>query len=246
MSKHAVLSGAADRGGLMKNENVHAEHRKRVKNRFVENTLDSFQDHEVLEMLLFFGIPYKNTNELSHSLISRFGSLSGVLDADFDQLMTHKGVGYNTAVLLTLMPQLFRRYSLDKIENRGDFNSIDIIGEFIVNHFIGATKEHVELLLFDGRMNMVDHMTVHEGALSSSDINMERIAEAIFSHRSNVFVLAHNHPSGVLEPSKEDLFVTRAISRAFAPFNKFLLEHFIVADGQYSRIMDRAANFYDD
>lgn len=219
-------------------DKLHTNHRHRMKSRFREKGLDGFSDHEILEFLLYFGIPYKNTNEIAHLLLNRFRSLSGVLDADYEELITQKGIGENTATLINFIPSLFRAYSLDKYKSCVVFDTMDKIGEFLINHYIGATREHVEVLLFDGKMKMIDHVTVHEGAVNSSDINPEKLAEIVFSRKSSCFVLSHNHPGGCTEPSVDDLRITKILREAFEPFNKFMIEHVIVSGGEYRCILN--------
>ena len=95
-------------------KNPHNGHRKRVKEEFLKNGLDNLPAHRVLEILLFYAIPQKDTNELAHRLEDRFGSLARVLDAPYEELLTVNGVGDNTAVLLRLISSMARRYYLDK------------------------------------------------------------------------------------------------------------------------------------
>ena len=215
---------------------LHRNHRKRMRSRFNENGLDSFSDHEVLELLLFFAIPRVNTNETAHRLLNRFSSLSAVLEASADELKSVKGIGENAATLINLFSQLTRRYEIDRSRPRDCFTSMGDVGKYLVNHFIGATREHVELLLFDAKMHMTEHITVHEGAVNSSDVNPERIAEIVFSRRASCFVLAHNHPNGRCIPSDEDIAVTRMLKNAFRPFNVDMLDHFLVCGGEYIRL----------
>lgn len=217
-------------------KNLHREHRKRMKARFREKGLDGFSDHEVLELLLFFAIPRVNTNETAHLLLNRFGTLSGVIEASHDELMSVKGIGENSATLINLLSQFTRRYELDRSRPRDSFSSMESVGNYLINHFIGATREHVELLLFDAKMHMIDHVTVHEGAVNSSDVNPERIAEIVFSGRASCFVLAHNHPGGKCVPSDEDIIVTKKLKAAFTPFNVRMLDHFLVCGGEYVRL----------
>src|SRR5690554_7825953 len=98
---------------------MHTGHRDRVKNRFLNEGLDSFDQHQVLELLLFYSIPYKDTNELAHELINRYGSLAAILEADPFELQKVKGVGKNTAVLLSLLPQLCRKIGRASCRERG-------------------------------------------------------------------------------------------------------------------------------
>lgn len=224
----------------MENINIHKGHRARMKTKYRQNGLDALEDHEVLEMILYYAVPYRNTNETAHKLLNTFRTLSGVFDADYEELIRMEGVGENTATLLTLIPELARRYSLDKLKPKDVFDSNDMIGRYLLNHYIGKEREHVELLLFDAKMRMIDHMTLHEGALTSSDINCEKVAELIFSNRAANYALAHNHPGGSIEPSQEDLSITRMIYRTITPLNRYMVDHFIIADGRYGRILKRS------
>ena len=97
--------------------NLHENHRARVRKRFEHEGLKTFADHNVLELLLFYSIPQKDTNDIAHRLLDEFGSLSAVFDAPKDVLMNVVGVGENTATLIKLMPELFSRYEQDKIKN---------------------------------------------------------------------------------------------------------------------------------
>ncbi len=110
-------------------KNVHEGHRKRLKSRFLEEGLDGFDDHQVLELLLFFSIPQKNTNVLAHELIEKYGSLSGVLEADPKDLITNKGIGENSAALISLIPALSRRYLKDRWGDRPILNSTSKAGD---------------------------------------------------------------------------------------------------------------------
>ena len=94
--------------------NVHEGHRQRIRERFLKEGLENFHDHNILELLLFHSIPVKDTNEEAHALINRFGSLSEVFDADYEELCKVKGIGERSALLIKLMPELFREYEKDK------------------------------------------------------------------------------------------------------------------------------------
>ena len=100
-------------------KNLHAGHRERVKQRFLSEGLDHFEEHEILEMLLYFGIPQRDTNEPAHRLLERFGSFAQVFAADYDQLRTVPGMTASAALLLRMVPQLSRRY-LEAVSDSAD------------------------------------------------------------------------------------------------------------------------------
>ena len=89
-------------------QHAHAGHRSRMKNRFLKTGLDSFEPHEVLELLLFYAIPKRDTNKIAHDLIENFGSIAGVLNAPYELLIQIDGIGEHAAILLKQLPQFFR------------------------------------------------------------------------------------------------------------------------------------------
>lgn len=230
----------------MSKKNLHNGHRERMKEQFRKNGLDSFTDHEVLELLLYFSIPRHNTNETAHKLMNRYGSLSAVLDANFSDLIKQPGIGEHSATLFNLIPELSRRYSLDKFSNKRTFKSMDEICELLINHFIGQTDEHVELFMFDAAMKLIGHTPIQKGSPNAASLNPQIIAEAIFSYNAVNFILTHNHPSGNPEPSDFDLSVTREIYRAFLPMNKRLIDHIIVAGGKCNLLLQKSLSVEKD
>ena len=115
--------------------NLHEGHRQRLKERFLREGLDHFEPHTVLELLLFYAVPQRDTNELAHRLIARFGSLDAVFDAAFDELCAVEGIGRNTATLLKLVPDLTRRYLDSADHEQVLLTSVQAIGDFCVQNF---------------------------------------------------------------------------------------------------------------
>ncbi len=217
---------------------MHENHRDRLKNRFLAEGLDAFEPHNILELLLFYSIPQKDTNEIAHALIERFGSLSEVFDAPFDELIETPGIKSHSATLLKLIPALSRRYMLDK--NHGDepLSSMDKIGTYLVDKYFGINVETVYLLMLDNKYGVIDCVKVHEGSVNSAAITLRRLMELALYRRASMVVLAHNHPSGVPIPSSDDIFTTREIKRAFDIMEIKMLGHILVAGNQYINIMD--------
>lgn len=221
-------------------DNLHKGHRLRMKERFRSSGLENFADHEVIELLLYFGISVKNTNELAHNLMNKFGSLSGVFDATYEELLKIEGINEHTATLITMIPAFAKRYSLDKLRKKSVYTCAQDCAEMAVTHFIGATKEHLEVFLFDGASRLINHATLHKGSLSATAINLELLGEFIFENKAASFLISHNHPSGKLEPSKEDIIVTREIYSRFKALRKKLIGHILVCGDRYVDILEAA------
>lgn len=218
---------------------MHKDHRIRVKNRFLAEGFDHFEPHNILEMLLFYAIPQKDTNELAHSLINRFGSLEKVFDASFDELLTVPGIKEHSATLIKMIPSLARIYYMEKNKSGESLANLDAWGQYFVNRYIGIEVETVFLLLLDNKFNMIECAKIHEGSVNSSAISIRKMAEIIFAKNASMVVLAHNHPSGLPIPSAEDLATTNEIIRSFRSLEIRMLAHIIVAGDQYVDILTK-------
>ncbi|HOB20553.1 MAG TPA: DNA repair protein RadC, partial [Candidatus Atribacteria bacterium] len=193
---------------------MHEGHRDRVKNRFLNEGLDNFDNHQVLELLLFYAIPQKDTNPLAHELIDRYGSLSGVLEADPRELQKLKGVGKNTAVLLSMIPQLCRRYLNDRWGSRPQLSSTRLAGEYVVPLFSGRLSEVFYAICLDSQNRVTYPALVHEGTIDTAPVYPREIVQAALRHQATGIILAHNHPGGSLNPSSADIEATKRIISA--------------------------------
>ncbi len=216
---------------------MHKDHRKHTKDRFLSEGLDGFEPHNVLELLLFYSIPQRDTNETAHMLINRFGSLSAVFDAPYDDLLAVTGISEHSATLIKLIPAVSRRYAMEKNSKVTKLSSIEDIGKYLVARYLGVTEETVLLLLLDNKFGLIDCVKVHEGSVNSSAITMRRLIETALFKRASMVVLAHNHPSGVAIPSSDDLFTTQQVKRAFDLVEIGMLAHIIVAGDTFTNIL---------
>lgn len=227
---------------MSRDPNLHKGHRQRLIEKFLRFGLDSFQPHEVLELLLFFAIPRRDTNEVAHLLIEKFGSLRGVLEADRDELMTVDGIGEHAATLITLILPLFRYFRLSEFCPEYIYDSLDRIGRYVVNFYIGVSTEKCYALLFDKRMKLLTTVMLGEGAASNTQLNLQSLNEAIVRKKASTLVIVHNHPSGNAYPSPADEATTTLIESAITYNGCTLLEHIIVA-GEYYYPMLKARGF---
>ena len=201
--------------------------------RFRNEGLDHFDQVQVLELLLFYCIPRRDTNELAHTLINRFGSVSRVMNASVEELMQVPGVGKNTATFLHLAKEAGRYYQVDSTRKGALMNDIEDCGKFLLPYFIGRQKETVFLLCLNANCNVICCREIGEGELNAAVISPRRVVEIALAEKASTVVLAHNHPSGVALPSPEDVMVTQRLAAALAAVDVTLFDHLIVADDDY-------------
>ncbi len=217
---------------------LHDGHRQRLKSRFLSQGLEGFEDHNVLELLLFYSIPQKDTNEIAHLLLNEFGSLHGVFDAPVDALCKVKGVSSHTATMIKLMPALFARYQTDKTADAQVLKSTRDFGRYFLPRFYGKTNEEFHVMLLDDKMKIIRCEKAFEGTVNATQIIIKKLIAMVVNSNATGVVVAHNHPEGIALPSHADRHTTERIYKSLEMINVRLWDHIIVADGDYVSLFD--------
>lgn len=221
-------------------EKLHHGHRRRMKKRFLEYGLENFDDHNVLELLLFYALPQGDVNPTAHALINKFGKLSAVFDAPMEELMEVPGVGENAATLIKLLPQISRRYLISRGISEDDIYLTDSkkAGEFIVPYFYGECEEAIYIVCLDTKCKVICCKMLLRGEVNSANVSVRKIVEYALANKATNVIMAHNHPSGVAIPSREDEITTARIDEALAAVEITLADHIVVADGDFVSMSD--------
>lgn len=224
---------------------VHNGHRERMRNRFLEQGLDSFNDHQVLEMLLYYSIPRVDTNELSHALINKFGSLTRVMEASASEIAQVPGIGVGTATFISFIAAL-NNYCLNRkaSENVTILDSVASCAEYIRPRFNGKRNEVVYMICLDAKHKLISCNMLGEGSINSANISARKIVEAAVRENATFLVLAHNHPTGVAFPSPEDIHTTKYLAKLLRAVEVVLVDHLIFADGDFVSIAS-SHNIFD-
>ena len=217
---------------------LHDGNRNRLKNRFLNEGLTNFEDHNVLELLLFYSIPRSDTNEIAHELLNKFGSLHGVFEAGMEDLMSINGISRHSAVLIKMIPELFVVYGRDKVRDIQKINSSDDAKQFFIPRFYGKVREEVQIVLLDDKMNIIKWVKIYEGSVNSANVPIRKIVEIAIENRATNVIIAHNHPTGLILPSKDDLRATAKVREALALVDIKLLDHVIVSDNEAASLKD--------
>ena len=220
----------------------HEGHRQRLKNRFIQEGLESFEKHNILELLLFYSIPQRDTNDLAHTLLESFGSLHGVFEAEYEELLKIKGVKENTATLLKLIPELAREYMFEEISEEKVFDTAEKIGKYFVRKYIGEVNEVVYIMLLDNGFKLLNVSKIHEGSVNSAKVSPRSIMNQVIKYNASMAVVAHNHPNGLAVPSQEDVETTYHLRRILENYEVTLIEHILVGGNEYFPIMHETHN----
>ncbi len=209
--------------------NVHEGHRARMRKRFRETGFEGFNDHEIIEMLLFYTCPRKDTNSLAHTLIDRFGSIAGIMDADYDELVRINNITENTATLFKIIPKFLPFYYNSRLKEQ-IYSDCDALKEMFSAYFVGLTHEEFRLACFDNNFRMISNILISSGTSSSASVNIRKIIEETLRTKAAFIAIAHNHPHGDSLASSEDIEATRRINEAMGLIEVELIDHIIVAE----------------
>lgn len=211
----------------------HGGHRQRMKDRFLKSGLDAFHEVNVLELVLFYAVPQKDTNPMAHHLLDEFGSLAGVFDASVEDLQTRGKLTQNAATLLKLIPAVARRQQISKATFDTILNTTQRCGDYLVPFFFGETEEVVYLLALDAKCKALGCVKLFSGTVNYANLSVRRVVETALNMKATSVVLAHNHTSGIAVPSQEDIQTTQAVAHALDLMGILLADHIVVADGDY-------------
>lgn len=215
---------------------VHHGHRERLKERFAKHGLDAFENHEILELLLFYAIPRKDTNELAHRLLNEFGSLPAVLEAEQDALCRVEGISTHSASLIRLCSQLFVRYEAEKQVSVRAFSDIEHVATYLKPFFAGESIEKALVLSTNNRFELLGCDVLSTGTVTTTEARTREIAEYALRRKATGIILAHNHPSGFASPSTEDVQLTSRLVQNLRAMDIAVMDHLIFAGKNYTSL----------
>lgn len=216
------------------NDRLHANHRERLRKKFFESDGDILEPHEILEILLYSVYAQKDTNRIARELIRKFGTIYNVFEADSRDLMSVPGVGEQTAAMLKLQAALLRRYNIDMINAPPNMRlTPKNAGKYIVNFFHGYANEILMMFALDAECKIISTIPVSKGTVDRVQIYIRDIVKNAMESKAVYVVIAHNHPNGTLLASESDIRFTIELEHALAYINVRLIDHVIVAGGNY-------------
>lgn len=223
---------------MAEQKNIHAGHRQRLFDRYANGGVDSFSDVELLELLLTYAIPRKDTNPIAHRLLDTFGSLSAVFEAPQLSLQKVEGMTQRSATMLRLLPQSWKRYDLSRQSETKVFRTTEECGDYLVPFFRGLREERVRILCLDAKCKLLDCRELSQGSVNSAAMPIRRIVETALAVNATSVMIAHNHPSGIALPSTEDVEATHRLKEALANVDVILIDHIVVSDNDYVSMLD--------
>ena len=228
-----------------KTKNNAKGHRERVRKKFLENGFNGLEDYEVLELLLFYVIPRKDTKAIAKELIKKFKTLADVLKADTLELKTVNGLGDVAITFLKMMGALPEKIYEDKLKNqkliKDDKNKItdkEVLLSFLRNKIGYEDVEKFYVIYLSSSNEVIAFEESSSGTLDRSSIYPREIYKRVIMENAKSIIIAHNHPSGNTCPSKCDIDITNEIAKGLKNFGALLLEHIIITRDSYFSFLE--------
>ena len=220
-------------------------HRERIKEKFLKNGIDGFAEYEILELLLTYCIPRKDTKPIAKELLNKFKSLDNIFKADFDKLFAIDGLGKNSIAFLKLIGDLPSIIYKDELKNKKLVNkeilkisNKDILLNYLRNKIGYEEKEKFYVIYLSSSNEVIEFEENSVGTLDRSSVYPREIYKKIINLNAKSIILAHNHPSDNITPSKSDIELTNDIAKGLKNFGALLIEHIIITKNSYFSFLE--------
>jgi len=214
-------------------------HRKRLRERFLQGGIDGFLDYEIVELLLTLGTPRKDCKPVAKEATKKFGGLRGVLEATPEELRQIKGLGPHNIFGLKFFQALSTHYAKEKLPKKITFDFPQVVATFLQEKIGREKKEHFYILALDSRNNLVKINNVSTGTLDASLVHPREVFKEAIQASAAQVIIAHNHPSGDLEPSEGDLVITNRLVEAGKILEIEVVDHIIVTSNSFLSFKER-------
>lgn len=203
-------------------------HRARLRKRLLEGGAEALADHEVIEYLLMMAIPRRDVKPLARTLIDRFGSLAGVLNADPAALARHPGMGDTSAAALKIVALGARRMAREQVREQPVLGNWQALIDYLTIDMAHLTVERVRILFLNHRNMLVHDWHVGDGSIDEAGIHPREVIRKALDIGATALILVHNHPSGSPEPSRADIQVTNRIAEAGRLLGIVVHDHIVI------------------
>lgn len=209
-------------------------HRARLRDRFLARGLDGFSDVEILELLLSFGTPRTDCKEPARLLLAQYGSFAKVLEAPLASLKEIKGIGPKNGFALHFIHAVAGYYLKERLQGKRYLHSSKEVADYLIHSMRGLKREVFTVIYLDSSHAIIDSEIIAEGTLNVNTVYPREIIKRALEFHAAALIIAHNHPSGSLQPSTQDIKLTRTLVLLSTYMQLQLLDHLIIGDGSYS------------
>jgi DNA repair protein RadC len=214
-------------------QNYDAEHRKRLRDKYIKSGVSALQDYEVIELLLTLGTPRKDCKVMAKQAIKRFKGLRGVMEATSEELQEIDGIGPVNSIAISLVREVGALYLKSKVQEMPDLTSSSAVYEYLHMSMSPLKTEVFKVLFLDSQNRLRESQDLFSGTINASAVFSREVVEAAIRHHATALIFVHNHPSGNPAPSQADKTITRELVLAAATVDIKVLDHIIIGGDSY-------------
>lgn len=227
---------------------IHDGHRSRMRDKLLTHGQRIFDTYELLEMLLYHVIPYRDTNPVAKRLLAAFGSLDGVLSAGREELLAVNGIGERAADLILTVGEMLYEGEISTLTHRDAvFDNYDRTGVHLLEYFNSHDGLTVSALLLDGAMRLVGRVNFFGVDFGSAAIRSKRFIDEALRSGAMVVILAHRRPHSALFPLQADRATSHLLATDLSAVGIQIVEHYVLGETDYVGITEKyALHFSND
>lgn len=215
-------------------------HRERLRKRLAESSVGSLPDYEILELLLQFTIPIKDTKPIAKDLLKKFGSFSKVIHADTHELLKIRDIGQRVIASFRIIQESSYHILKENISDKPIISSWAALLDYCRATLGHANIEQFKVLYLNKNNVLIEDNLMQKGTIDQVSIYPREIAKKSLMLQASAIILIHNHPSGNASPSKADIEVTNLIIKALEPFSIKVHDHIIITNSDHYSFKNNA------
>ncbi len=209
-------------------------HRERLKKKYFEKGIEALNEYEILELLLFYSIPRKDTKKVAKELLNRFKNIKGVFENLFsEEIEKVHGFGKNSLIFLRIIRDIFSIIEKQKIFETKKLDNLEKVIKYAKVSITGLKHEELRVLCLNSKNEIIDDVVVEKGIINEVYIYPRKIVEIAIKKNATSLILIHNHPSGNVKPSKADIILTKKLKEILNAINVTLHDHIIVSQNNF-------------
>lgn len=202
----------------------------RPREKLLQKGAQALTDAELLAIFLRTGIKGKTAVDLARDLLAETGGLTPLLSADEKRFCASKGLGQAKYVQMQAVVEMSRRYLQEKIQRGNAMNNVEDVKNYLQSRLQHYPFEVFACLFLDNKHRVIEYEELFRGTIDAASVHPREVLRRVLQHNAAAIVLAHNHPSGVAEPSQSDSQITRKLQEALGLIDVRVLDHFIIGD----------------
>ena len=212
---------------------------ERPQEKLLDRGAAALSDAELLALFIRSGTKNKSAVEIGRDLLLEYGSLRRILTADQKQLCMAEGLGPVRYAALQAAMEIGRRYLDQSLRKQGPLSSPEQASDFLTHQLRDRQQEVFAVIYLNARHHVIDYRELFVGTLNGASVHPREVVKSVLKANASAVILAHNHPSGVAEPSDADANITLRLRESLALIDVRLLDHLVIGDGEYVSMSDR-------